>query len=90
MAFVNLAKNGEANFPGFTAMLLEVCAATVCYEERFAQTGTGWVLRELSYAEPERVVEFVDQHREEFTRDGWNYLVQKMPETVRDRIISMR
>lgn len=90
VAFVNLAKNGEANFPGFTAMLLEVCAATVRSEERFAQTGTGWVLRELSYAEPERVVEFADQHREEFTRDGWNYLVQKMPETVRDRIISMR
>ena len=36
--------------------------------ERFAQTGTGWVLRELSLAAPERVIGFVEEHRSLFAR----------------------
>ncbi len=63
VAFVNLAPAGDANFVGFTDMLLEVCAATVRHPERFSQTGTGWVLRELSIAEPARVAAFIREHR---------------------------
>lgn len=90
VAFVNLAKKGEANFAGFTELLLEVCRAMVESPERFAQTGTGWVLRELSAVEPDRVVEFIAQNEVHFTRDGWTYLTQKMPKQIRDRIVSMR
>jgi 3-methyladenine DNA glycosylase AlkD len=82
VAFVNLAKHGEENFAGFTGMLLAVCADTVQSDERFAQTGTGWVLRELSSAEPERVMDFIEQHAEDFTADGWRYLFRKLPEPL--------
>ena len=85
VAFVNLAKNGEENFAGFTGMLLGVCADTVQSDERFAQTGTGWVLRELSAAEPERVMDFIERHAEDFTADGWRYLFSKLAEPLNQR-----
>lgn len=79
VAFVNLAKHGDNNFPGFVDLLLEVCAATVQSPERFAQTGTGWVLRELSLADPERVLNFVETYYACFSREGLRYALEKMP-----------
>jgi 3-methyladenine DNA glycosylase AlkD len=79
VAFVNLAKKGDRNFAGFTDMLLETCAATVRHPERFAQTGTGWVLRELSLAEPERVTEFVEEYIHCFSREALRSAVAKLP-----------
>lgn len=78
VAFVNLARRGDANFPGFVSLVLEVCAATVQSPERFAQTGTGWVLRELSVAEPERVRAFLRKHREKFSAEGLRYATEKL------------
>lgn len=84
VAFVNLAKNGDGNFVGFTDLVLEVCEATVRYPERFSQTGTGWVLRELSMAHPERVEEFVGAHLCEFSPEGLRYATAKLPPAAQD------
>jgi 3-methyladenine DNA glycosylase AlkD len=62
VAFVKLAPRGDDNWPGFTAALLESCASNVLDEARFSQTGVGWVLRELSKAEPARVEAFAAAH----------------------------
>jgi 3-methyladenine DNA glycosylase AlkD len=62
VSFVNVAARGEANFAGFTDLLLEACAANIQFPDRFAHTGPGWALRELSRAEPERVRDFVEAH----------------------------
>ena len=50
-------------------LLLDACAANIRFADRFAHTGPGWALRELSVAEPERVREFVDAHPE-LSREG--------------------
>ena len=47
VAFVNLASKGDRNFPGFTEMVLDNCSHLLGSQERFVQTGVGWVLREL-------------------------------------------
>jgi 3-methyladenine DNA glycosylase AlkD len=86
VGFVNLAKRGDANFPGFTDMLLDACAPLVASPERFAQTGAGWVLRELSLAEPARVVSFVEQRIGQFTREGLAYATEKMPAETQARL----
>jgi 3-methyladenine DNA glycosylase AlkD len=78
VAFVNLAKKGDANFGGFTDMLLESCATLVAREDRFAQTGAGWVLRELSRAEPERVAAFVEAHRGELSREAFERAIGRL------------
>jgi 3-methyladenine DNA glycosylase AlkD len=86
VAFVNLARRGEDNFPGFVNMLLEVCTATVQTTERFAQTGTGWVLRELSLAEPQRVIGFVEEHLGCFSTEGLAYAMEKLPAETTARL----
>jgi 3-methyladenine DNA glycosylase AlkD len=86
VGFVNLAKRGDANFPGFTDMLLDACAPLVASPERFAQTGAGWVLRELSLAEPARAVSFVEQRIGQFTREGLAYATEKMPAETQARL----
>ncbi len=78
VTFVNLAKHGERNFPGFTALMLETCAVTVRSEERFAQTGVGWLLRELAGADCEAVVAFTRAHLSEMSREGVRYVVERM------------
>jgi 3-methyladenine DNA glycosylase AlkD len=86
VGFVNLARRGDANFPGFTEMLLAACAPLVASPERFAQTGAGWVLRELGLAEPARVVGFVEERIGQFTREGLAYATEKMPADTQARL----
>jgi 3-methyladenine DNA glycosylase AlkD len=90
VAFINLAKRGDENFPGFTGMLLTVCEATVQHSERFSQTGTGWVLRELSVAEPQRVEAFIRDHICEFSSEGLRYAAEKLPPAVKESVRSLR
>lgn len=87
VAFVNLAKQGDAFFPGFMTMLLEGCAATVQSPERFVQTGTGWVLRELSLADLDRVVAFITDHLPRFSREGLRTAVEKLPAPLKDDLL---
>lgn len=84
VAFVTLAKHGDENFAGFTDMLLEICEFTVKHPERFSQTGTGWVLRELSIAEPQRVEGFVGAHVCEFSAEGLRNALGKLSPATRD------
>jgi 3-methyladenine DNA glycosylase AlkD len=63
VAFVNLVGRAEEPFPACRQLVLNACASVVVDPERFAQTGVGWVLRELSTADPAAVAAFVDAHR---------------------------
>lgn len=64
VAFVNHAARTPEIFDGFTDLLVESCATIVGDERRWAQTGVGWFLRELSRREPQRVRQFVVEHPE--------------------------
>lgn len=79
VAFVKLAKRGDENFPGFSELLLGTSAIVVQSAERFAQTGVGWALRELSIADLEAVAAFARVHAARLSREAMRYLVQKMP-----------
>lgn len=62
VAFVRLAPVADRQFEGFIPLILEACAANLVSDDRFAHTGPGWVLRELSVAAPEAVAGFVERH----------------------------
>ncbi len=62
VAFVRLAPTADRQFDGFIALVLDACAANLVSDDRFAHTGPGWVLRELSKAAPEAVARFVEEH----------------------------
>ncbi len=70
VAFVPSAGRGEEAFPGLVDIVLMVCSANVTDAERFAQTGVGWVLRELSDAAPGRVFDFVVAHHDVMSREA--------------------
>jgi len=87
VAFVNLARGGDANFPGFTALMLDTCAATVRHDERFAQTGVGWLLRELAEAECEAVTAFTRAHLARMSREAIHYVTARMPHDRRRSLL---
>jgi 3-methyladenine DNA glycosylase AlkD len=64
VAFVRSAAAPQEPFEGFVPLVLDACAANLVSDDRFAHTGPGWVLRELSRHHPEAVVAFVDAHPE--------------------------
>jgi 3-methyladenine DNA glycosylase AlkD len=72
VAFVNLAKNGERNFKGFIDLILNN-SLIIKDQERFIQTGTGWVLRELSLADKQIVIDFINNNLHYFTSEGLQY-----------------
>ena len=86
VAFANLAKKGDRNFPGFTEMVLDNCSHLLGSQERFAQTGVGWVLRELSRSEEGRVVGFVEANLDRFSREGLKNVTKYLPPAVAERL----
>jgi 3-methyladenine DNA glycosylase AlkD len=60
VAFVKLAPVARQQFKGFTEVVLELCRNNLVSDDRFAHTGPGWVLRELSRCEPDAVRTFVE------------------------------
>jgi 3-methyladenine DNA glycosylase AlkD len=86
VAFVNLAKEGDRNFPGFTEMTLDNCSHLLASQERFDQTGVGWVLRELSRSDQGRVVGFVEANLERFSREGLKNATKYLPPEVAEHL----
>jgi 3-methyladenine DNA glycosylase AlkD len=62
VAFVKLAPRAGELFEGFIPLVLQLCEDNLVSDDRFAHTGPGWVLRELSRAEPGAVGDFVTSH----------------------------
>lgn len=80
VAFVNLAKHGdkEPNFKGFMNMLDETCEKTIKNPERFAQLGTGWLLRNIGTADKKQLTDFLERNMSYFSREGLSYAVEKL------------
>jgi 3-methyladenine DNA glycosylase AlkD len=87
VAFVNLASEGDRNFPGFTEMVLDNCSHLLRSEERFEQTGVGWVLRELSRSDEGRVIKFVEANLGRFSREGLKNATKYAPPEVAERLL---
>ncbi len=83
VAFVPLAGRGDAVFPGLADLVLGVCARNVTDRERFAQTGVGWVLRELSDAVPDAVYSFVQDHNSQMSREAVRMASARLPDAMR-------
>jgi len=56
--------------------------------ERFAQTGVGWVLRELSLADRKIVAAFAEEHAGRLSAEGVKYIVEKMPAGEKKRLLA--
>ena len=70
VAFVDLAPKGDAALPGLTKRVLTGAERNSRDTRRFAQTSVGWVLRELSKAEPDAVRAFLAEHGERLSTEA--------------------
>jgi len=66
-------------------LILEVCAANARDPARFSQTSVGWVLRELSKAEPALVAAFVEKHLDLLSREARYMATERLEPEVRGR-----
>jgi 3-methyladenine DNA glycosylase AlkD len=87
VAFANLARKGDQNFPGFTEMVLVNCSHLLGSQERFVQTGVGWVLRELGRSDQDRVIGFVEANLERFSREALKNATKYLPPEVAERFL---
>jgi 3-methyladenine DNA glycosylase AlkD len=86
VAFVNLASKGDRNFLGYTEMVLDNCSHLLGSQERFAQTGVGWVVRELSRSHQGRVVGFVKANLDRFSREALKNATKYLPSELAERL----
>jgi 3-methyladenine DNA glycosylase AlkD len=87
VAFANLANRGDQNFPGFIEMVLDNCSDLLGSQERFVQTGVGWILRELSRWDQGRVVGFVEANLDRFSRESLKNAIKYLPREVAERLL---
>ena len=79
VGFVNLVGQDEEPFAGCRRLVLEACGRNVTDEQRFAQTGVGWVLRELSVADPDAVLAFVAEHGAHMSTEARRTATARLP-----------
>ena len=90
VAFVNHAKYGDKRIPGLSRIIFRNAAALVCDQERFAHTGVGWVLRELSLAQRAAVITFAEENARQLSREGMRYITEKMPAADREHLLGLQ
>lgn len=79
VAFTALAPQGDAALPNLTQLIFTICSTVVWSPERVDQTAVGWLLRELSRAEPTRVEAFVRRHARFMSRECMRQSIEKLP-----------
>jgi len=82
VSFVCLARHGN-----YDDVIMEIVSECVKNNERFVQLGVGWVLRELSLSDLDRVVAFIKTNYDKFSREGLRYAIEKMTSTLRKELL---
>lgn len=77
-ALTTLAPLGDAACPGLAQLIFHMCSAIVWSPDRVDQTAVGWLVRELSRAEPTRVEAFVRRHARLMSRECVRLAVEKL------------
>jgi 3-methyladenine DNA glycosylase AlkD len=88
VSFAKLAPRGDTEVAGLTATILTVCATVVWSHERFDQTAVGWVLRELSRAEPLRVERFFRRYARLMSTECARHAVARFPPAERAELLA--
>lgn len=85
VSYLRVAKHGQHD-----DIILNICANTVRNNERFVQLWTGWILRELSLTDLDRVVEFIQNNYNNFSREWLRYAIEKMDHKLRKNLLEYK
>ena len=53
---------------------------------RFTQLGVGWVLRDVSVHHTEQVIDFLNAHSEDFSKEALRYATEKMKPSDKKKV----
>lgn len=67
--------------------LLNSCSVLIKRDERFAKTGVGWIVRELSRHDKEAVREFVESHRKSFSPESIKNALKYVADSERKKYL---
>ena len=65
VSFTTLTKDNR-----YTSLILKSCDKLIIREERFAKTAVGWILREMSKVDKQIVIDYIEEHRQYFSRES--------------------
>jgi 3-methyladenine DNA glycosylase AlkD len=68
-------------------LIYEACAVLIRREERFAKTGVGWILRDVSKHDKDGVRQFVEQHLESFSIESVKNALKYLDEKERKKCV---
>jgi len=88
IAFIGLAPRGDAALPDLTQLIFSVGSTVVWSHERFEQTAVGWLLRELSRAEPDLVDSFFRRTARLMTKECARTAVARLPAIQRAELLA--
>jgi DNA alkylation repair enzyme len=81
-----LAPKSIKETPWLVPIIFEVCSCNVVSKERFLQTATGWLLRQVGVGLPKEMLKFVEKNLSAFSREGLRYALEKTNPQTRKRI----
>ena len=89
VALAGIASQRDLGLPGLVPLVLSVCASVLWSPERCDHLAAGWLLRELSRAEPERACAFFRRHARLMTRECARAAVAELPAPVRAQLLAV-
>ena len=66
--------------------IIHVMNSAVKNPYRFTQLGVGWVLRDVSVHNKKLVIDFLNTHEDDFTREAVRYATEKMTPTDKKKV----
>ena len=88
LAFLELARDGDAALDGLVSLALAICATVVWSHERTDQVAVGWLLRELSRGNAGRVEAFFRRHARLMSKQCARHAVSKLPVALRTALLA--
>lgn len=82
VAYVNEARKGL-----YADEIRAAVPAALALDDRFAQLGAGWLLRERSLAAQDEVVAFLQERRGTLRREALRYAIEKMPPALQAHLL---
>ncbi len=87
-AFTALAPKGDDALPNLVQLALSLCSAIVWSVESLDQTAVGWLLRELSRAEPTRIETFIRRHARFMSRACLRISIERLAPSRQREVVA--
>ena len=84
VALVPAARRGQHHDSAY-----DICDRLADDRDDLVEKAVGWLLKEISRTQPQKVIDYLLQNRQRLSRTTIRYAVEKLPETLRARVLTV-